>query len=45
MTCSNENSDLTIDEVEAVIDTLSGYSMPNPEDQVFNILPKKGENQ
>ena len=45
VTCSNENSGLTIIEVEAAIDTLSGYSAPNPEEQVFNIMLKKRENQ
>ena len=41
--CSHENSNLVIEEVEAAVDALVGYSAPNPEEQIFNIMLKKGE--
>ena len=40
--CSHDNSDLRIEEVERAIEALSGYSAPNPEEQIFNIMLKKG---
>lgn len=40
--CSHENSDITVDEVEAAIKGLSSFSAPNPEEQIFNLMLKKG---
>ena len=40
--CSHENSDIRIEEVERAIEALSGYSAPNPEEQIFNVMLKKG---
>ena len=41
--CSHENSNILVEEVEAAVDALAGYSAPNPEEQVFNIMLKKGK--
>ena len=41
--CSYENSNILVEEVEAAVDALAGYSAPNPEEQVFNIMLKKGK--
>ena len=41
--CSYENSNLLVEEVEAAVEALAGYSAPNPEEQIFNIMLKKGE--
>ena len=40
--CSHENSNILVEEVEAAVDALAGYSAPNPEEQIFNIMLKKG---
>ena len=41
--CSYENSNLLVEEVEAAVEALAGYSASNPEEQIFNIMLKKGE--
>ena len=38
--CSYENRNLL---VEAAVEALAGYSAPNPEEQIFNSMLKKGE--
>ena len=43
--CSHENSNLLVEEVEAAVEALAGYSAPNPEEQIFNIMLKRVKNQ
>ncbi|MEW8546767.1 MAG: reverse transcriptase domain-containing protein [Candidatus Thiodiazotropha sp.] len=40
--CGHENSDLREEEVEAAISMLSNNSAPSPDEQIFNVLLKKG---
>ena len=40
--CGHENSDLRVEEVESAISILSNNSAPSPDEQIFNILLKKG---
>ena len=40
--CGHENSDLHVEEIEAAISALSNNSAPSPEEQVFNVMLRKG---
>ena len=39
--CGNENSDITVGEVQSAISQINTDSAPSPEEQVFNINIKK----
>ena len=41
-TCGNENSDITVGEVQSAISQINTDSAPSPEEQIFNILLKRG---
>ncbi|MCW4261357.1 MAG: reverse transcriptase domain-containing protein [Candidatus Thiodiazotropha endolucinida] len=40
--CGHENYDLHVEEVEAAIEGLNNNSAPSPEEQIFNLMLKKG---